>query len=94
MIIEATNKIKLVSNLLPVNKPQGQYALKSKIDKSLQINAQLNMNRSRLICDLRALDRYIGASPRFLCLKFQRSIKLTKCSQDFLTVFTASSMKK
>ena len=45
VVVEATDNIAIVSNLLAVSKPTANYSLKSKIDKSLQLNSKQNMNR-------------------------------------------------
>ena len=59
VIKEANDNICLVSNLLPVAKPTSTYCLKSKIDKSLQVNAKKNLNRTHVTLDVRILNGYI-----------------------------------
>ena len=51
VIHEATDNITLVSNLLPVAKPTATYCLKSKIDKSLQVNSRQKLNLTRVTID-------------------------------------------
>ena len=63
VIVEATDNIAIVSNLLPVSKPTASYSLKSKIDRSLQLNSRQNMNRSRVTLDIRECNKYINTSP-------------------------------
>ena len=72
VIVEATDNIDLVSNLLPVSKPTANYCLKSKIDQSLQLNSRQNMNRFRVTLDVRVPNRYINTSPPFRYLKFRK----------------------
>ena len=62
VIVEATDNIAIVSNLLPVSKPTANYSLKSKIDKSLQLNSKQNMNRSRITLDIKECNKYINTS--------------------------------
>ena len=70
VVVEATDNIAIVSNLLPVSKPTANYSLKSKIDKSLQLNSKQNMNRSRITLDIRECNKYINTSPSSPYLRY------------------------
>ena len=63
VIQEASGNISLVSNLLLVAKPTSTYCLKSKIDKSLQVNSKQNLNRMSVTIDVRILNGYIDTAP-------------------------------
>ena len=63
VIQEANDNVKLISNLLLVEKPTSEYMLRSKIDQSLQISSKRSLNRSRLTLDVRILNKYLDPAP-------------------------------